>query len=129
MLSTFCLALVVYTEARGEPYDGQLMVAEVVMNRVKMKEYPNNICDVAFDYKQFSGLNSEIDLSAVVSDDAWERSIDVAYAALSGETLGTDATHYHNHTVDPYWVVSMAKLGVVGNHTFYKKLKETKYEN
>lgn len=129
MLSTFCLALVIYTEARGEPVDGQLMVAEVVLNRVAREEYPDTVCDVAFDYKQFSGLNSEIDLSAIVSDDAWERSIDVAYAALSGETLGTDATHYHNHTVEPYWVDSMDKLGVYGNHTFYKKLKETKDEN
>lgn len=124
MLSTFCLALVVYVEARGEPYDGQLMVAEVVLNRVATEGYPDTVCDVAFDYKQFSGLNSKLDLISIVSDSAWEGSVDVAIAALAGETLDTGATHYHNLDVSPYWVDSMDRLGVYGNHIFYKETKE-----
>ncbi len=73
MLSTFCLALVVYVEARGEPLDGQLMVAEVVLNRVAIEAYPDTVCDVAFDPKQFSGLNRPVDLGKILQDTAWER--------------------------------------------------------
>ena len=119
MLSTFCLALVVYVEARGEPLDGQLMVAEVVLNRVAIEAYPDTVCDVAFDPKQFSGLNRPVDLGKILQDTAWETSVAVAYDALSGNTLGTKATHFHNHKVLPYWVDSMDKLGVYGKHTFY----------
>ena len=121
MFSTFCLALVVFVEARGEPLDGQLMVAEVFLNRVAMDAYPDTVCGVVFDYKQFSGLNEPVDLVAILEDDAWGTSVDIAYAALSGRTLGTNATHFHNQKVRPYWVDSMDKLGVYGKHTFYQQ--------
>lgn len=124
MLSTLCLALVIYVEARGEPYDGQLIVAEVVLNRVAIEEYPDTVCDVAFDYKQFSGLNNELDLIGIVSDSSWNESVGVAQAALRGDTLGTNATHYHSLDVNPYWVDSMDRLGVYGNHIFYEETKE-----
>lgn len=121
MFSAFCLALVVYVEARGEPLDGQLMVAEVVLNRVAIEAYPDTVCGVVFDPKQFSGLNQPVDLVAILEDDAWGTSIDIAYAALSGNTLGTNATHFHNQKARPYWVDSMDKLGVYGKHTFYQQ--------
>lgn len=121
MFSTFCLALVVYVEARGEPLDGQLMVAEVVLNRVAMDGYPDTVCGVVFDHKQFSGLNEPVDLVAILEDDAWGTSVDIAYDALNGNTLGTNATHFHNQKVRPYWVDSMDKLGVYGKHTFYQQ--------
>lgn len=119
MFSTLCLALVIYVEARGEPLDGQLMVAEVVLNRVAMDAYPDTVCGVAFQHKQFSGLNQGVDFGKVLQDAAWLTSVDIAHEALSGNTLGTKATHYHNRKVRPYWVDSMDKLGVYGKHTFY----------
>ena len=119
MFSTFCLALVVFVEARGEPLDGQLMVAEVVLNRVAIEAYPDTVCGVVFDPKQFSGLNKPVDLATILQDDSWGTSVAIAYDALSGNTLGTTATHFHNHRVRPYWVDSMDKLGVYGKHTFY----------
>lgn len=42
------LARAVYSEARGEPYEGQVAVAAVVLNRVKSKDFPNTIKDVIF---------------------------------------------------------------------------------
>ena len=41
-----CLALNTYHEAKNQSRTGQVAVAEVVMNRVKDKRYPNNVCDV-----------------------------------------------------------------------------------
>jgi spore germination cell wall hydrolase CwlJ-like protein len=119
MLSTFCLALVVYTEARGEPLDGQLLVAEVVLNRVQSDMYPDRVCDVAFDHKQFSGLGKPLDLETLFDDPAWDTSVEVAYKALEGGTLGLGASHYHNTKVTPYWSKKLTVLGKYGKHIFY----------
>lgn len=119
MLSTFCLALVVYTEARGEPLDGQLLVAEVVLNRVQMESYPDKVCDVAFDHKQFSGLSKPLDLETIFDDPAWDTSVEVAYKALEGGILGLGASHYHNTKVTPYWSKKLTVLGKYGKHIFY----------
>ena len=121
MFSAFCLALVVYTEARGEPLDGQLLVAEVVINRVQSERYPDTVCAVAFEQHQFSGLNVTPDLEEVFVDPAWQTSVDIAYDALSGNTLGTTATHFHNTKKTPYWARKMTLLGKYGGHIFYKE--------
>ena len=42
----YCLAANSYFEARGEPFDGKIAVAQVVINRVKSKHYPNSMCEV-----------------------------------------------------------------------------------
>ena len=44
----WCLATAIYFEARGESYRGQVAVAQVVLNRVKHKLYPDTICGVVF---------------------------------------------------------------------------------
>ncbi len=119
MFSTFCLALVVYTEARGEPLDGQLLVAEVVLNRVQSEKYPDDVCSVAFEPHQFSGLKRTPDLETILVDPAWETSVDIAVEALQGPTLGSGATHYHNTKVTPYWANKLTRVGKYGKHIFY----------
>lgn len=121
MLSTFCLALVIYVEARGEPVDGQYMVADVVINRVEHEGsmWPDNVCDVVFDPKQFSGINNKLDLQKVFSDPSWEQSVVVASEALEGNTLGSNATHFHTTNSSPYWSNHLTLLGQYGNHVFY----------
>jgi spore germination cell wall hydrolase CwlJ-like protein len=128
MFSTFCLALVVYTEARGEPLDGQLLVAEVVLNRVQMEQYPDDVCTVAFQQHQFSGLKDTPDLETILVDPAWQTSIEVAvealaqrseHTALQGPILGSGATHYHTTKVTPYWSKKLTRVGKYGRHIFY----------
>lgn len=121
MLSTFCLALVIYVEARGEPIDGQLVVADVVMNRVKHEWWPDDVCSVVFDDAQFSGIGAHIDLYSVFVDPAWSASIRVATDALEGSLMGSDATHYHTTDSNPYWSNHLTLLGQYGNHIFYRE--------
>ena len=116
MLSTFCLALVIYVEARGEPVDGQYMVADVVINRVEQERWPDNVCEVVFDPKQFSGINNKLDFKSIFSDPSWEQSVVVASEALLGNTLRSDATHFHTTNSDPYWANQLTLLGQYGNH-------------
>ena len=58
MLAELCLALAVYHEARGEPLIGQKAVAEVVMNRVASDRFPDTICGVVMQPKQFSFVST-----------------------------------------------------------------------
>ena len=54
MIAATCLALNVYFEARSEPMIAQFAVAQVTMNRVASEKYPDNVCDVVWQKKQFS---------------------------------------------------------------------------
>lgn len=121
MLSTFCLALVIYVEARGEPVDGQYMIADVVINRAIAERWPDDVCGVVFDHKQFSGINNKLDLKDVFSDPDWKQSVVVASEALEGNTLRSSATHFHTTNSSPYWSNHLTLLGQYGNHIFYRE--------
>ena len=81
-----CLAKNVYHEARGEPIDGQYAVAEVTMNRVASKHYPNTVCDVVyqtnFDVIRKRNVSAfswtELDLTAPIDDRIWQRAWKIA---------------------------------------------------
>jgi spore germination cell wall hydrolase CwlJ-like protein len=121
MLTTLCLALVVYTEARGETLEGQFRVAEVVINRVGSDTYPSDLCDVAYQPKQFSGMEEGFDLLEISADPAWDTAVDVAYLSLAGDLPDTGSTHFHATSVTPYWSKKLTKVDSLGGHTFYKE--------
>ncbi len=119
-----CLALNVYHEARGEPFLGQVAVAQVTMNRVASASYPDNICDVVTQPYQFSWTGDG--LSDQPSDPrAWQDALSVAAMVLDfgARTAGvSDQTlHYHATSVTPAWSAEMASLGKIGNHRFYRQ--------
>lgn len=120
-----CLALTVYYEARGENPDGQLAVAEVVMNRVQDPRFAGDVCSVvAEDWGaephdcQFSFM---CDGKPEEPEDfiAWAVARDIANKALAGDVLGHGATHYHADYVSPWWADTLTPVGKVGSHIFY----------
>jgi len=123
-----CLAEAIYFEARGESEDGQVAVAQVVLNRVKNPAYPDSICGVVYQNKhkrnrcQFSfacdGIKDRISSPA-----AWKTAQRLARDVTDGKRFSkmVDAsTHYHATYVHPRWAKAMAKRGQVGLHIFYK---------
>jgi len=126
-----CLAEAIYFEARGEPWKGQVAVAQVVLNRVKNPTYPASICGVVYQNKhrrnrcQFSfacdGINDRIRNHAL-----WSQAQKIAREITSGDhwlkVVGA-STHYHATYVRPRWARHMIRLGRIGRHIFYK----TKY--
>jgi spore germination cell wall hydrolase CwlJ-like protein len=119
MITTLtCMAVAVYFEARGEPIDGQLLVAEVIMNRALDDRWPDEPCDVISQPRQFSFYadgrsNRPRDLEAfttalLVAKEAWE-----------GKHLETGALYYHTTAVRPVWRHDLQPIGVVGSHIFY----------
>jgi spore germination cell wall hydrolase CwlJ-like protein len=122
----YCLAQNIFFESRDEPLVGQHMVAEVTLNRVASKNYPNTICEVVWQRKQFSwthdGKHDDPSRMSYLDRAAWE---DIQKAAIeiikNPENIlpGTKATHYHADYVKPYWVKNMKYIGKVGIHLFY----------
>ncbi len=80
----YLLANLIYCEAGGEPYEGQLAVASVVMNRVLSSKFPDSIVGVIYQNKQFSPAASGRLALALASDMATERCYQAADAAMSG---------------------------------------------
>lgn len=116
-----CLALNVYYEARGEPISGQIAVAQVTMNRVAHKNWPNNVCDVVYQKKQFSWTISSKNKSPKnkkLYKEIYEIAEEVYYLRTADEVDG--AVFFHADFVKPSWSKKMIKVGKIGGHIFYK---------
>ena len=119
-LSHQCLALNVYWEARNQALSGQLAVAQVTMNRVRDPRYPNDICEVVYDHRQFSWYWDGLPDSPR-EPHAWLNARLVASAAIhgSGHAELDRVTHYHAVYSQPYWKDSMTMVTTIGDHVFY----------
>ncbi len=121
----YCAAQNIYFESRGEPDLGQLGVGQVVLNRVNSHKWPDTICDVVWQEKQFSwthdGKSDRIKLSTKQDRRVWIKSVFYAVTSMVENDATNGATHYHNTSVEPYWVASMTQTAHIGNHIFYKE--------
>ncbi|MEQ9144159.1 MAG: cell wall hydrolase [Parvibaculaceae bacterium] len=127
-----CLATGVYFEARGESYPGQMAVADVIMNRVASKDYPNTICGVVFQgsYRQtgcqFSfTCDGESDRPRDLQ--AWRKAQRLASIITMGvareRLVAENVTHYHADYVEPFWAAHLHKVAKIGRHIFYSRTR------
>ena len=122
-----CLSEAIYYEARSEKTAGQKAVAEVILNRVKSKHFPNTICGVVYQGAerttgcQFSfacdGSNS-----ILPSGKTWGRSQKIAKHMMLGMSspLTNRSTHYHTENINPHWASSLRQTRQYGTHVFYR---------
>jgi hypothetical protein len=121
-----CLTAAIYYEAAYEPHDGQTAVAQVVLNRMRLPQYPHSVCGVVFQGSERStgcqfSFTCDGSMRRPPSIEGWRRASAVAQAALSGQVnshVGW-ATHYHADYVAPYWAPKLIKLKTIGRHIFY----------
>ena len=118
MTPLLCLALAIYFEARGENLMGQKAVAQVVINRVEDARYPDTVCGVVWEPKQFS-FTHDGKPEKMYEVEARETAMQVAEEALQGNGLNITSTHYHSNKVMPYWKTHYKLDGRVDNHYFY----------
>lgn len=114
-----CLARNIYHEARGEPLEGQIAVAQVTLNRVQSPGYHNSVCGVVYAHRQFSWT---LDKRKQVRDaKAWRAALDVSRAVLTKAVALPEfaATHFHTKQVKPRWAKTKTRVAVIGNHIFY----------
>jgi spore germination cell wall hydrolase CwlJ-like protein len=116
-----CLAKAVYFESRGEPVEGQLAVAEVVMNRAASGRYPTNLCDVITQPAQFSFIRHGHFPTPDEGSAAWRKAVAVAKIARDKlvSNLPTDVLWYHAEYVAPSWAKRLDKTAQIGLHIFY----------
>ena len=110
------LARVVYGEARGEPYTGQVAVAAVVLNRVKSSKFPNTISGVVYQNGAFDAV---ADGQINMTPDATAKK--AAQDALNGWDPSYGAIYYFNpSTATNKWIWSRPMTVTIGKHIFCK---------
>lgn len=123
-----CLAQGIYFEARSESEQGQAAVAQVILNRVVSRLYPNSVCGVVFQnahrYKacQFS-FACEGKSLRITESGPWKRAQRIAREVLQGKTYLSKvggSTHYHATYVRPRWSYKLKRMKRIGTHIFYK---------
>jgi hypothetical protein len=120
-----CLARTIYFEAGNQSYYGKIAVGSVVMNRVNDERYPDTICGVIKQHKQFSWY-SDGKSDVPFDGPAWKNSIQAAKEVLCGcdkaSGLFDDASvqYYHADYVSPSWAKKMQRVAKIDNHIFYR---------
>jgi spore germination cell wall hydrolase CwlJ-like protein len=123
-----CLAEAVYYEGRGETMEGQIAVAQVVLNRVRSGKWPDTICGVVREGREGRGESCQFPAVCRAgerppeTDVAWQRAALLADDAAAGRAWLnelTEATHYHNASAKPPWRLSMQLIRKIGWRMFY----------
>lgn len=111
---TYLLAKAVYSEARGEPYVGQVAIAAVILNRVKSSAFPNTVAGVIYQPWAFTAVHDgqfELEPNAT------------AYQAARDALNGWDPTYgsiyyYNPRTATNTWIRSRKVTTTIGKHVF-----------
>ncbi|MCF3941660.1 spore cortex-lytic enzyme [Oceanobacillus alkalisoli] len=110
------MANAVYGEARGEPYEGQVAVAAVILNRVASPSFPNTVSGVIFEPRAFT---------AVADGQIWltpnERAREAVLDAINGWDPSSNAIYYFNpDTATSPWIWTRPQIKKIGKHIFAK---------
>jgi len=129
-----CLAQAIYHEARGESLDGQMAVANVIINRAFSKKYPSTICGVVFQNADKGKYKCQFTFACDGRSDegkeraAWNRSMKLAEEAFAefqrGErpdVLPGGVLYYHTTAVAPKWSHTFRRVAAIGSHVFYSQ--------
>ena len=110
------LARLIYGEARGESYVGQVAVGAVVMNRIKSSSFPNTMAGVIYQRYAFTAVD---DGQINLTPNATARK--AAEDAMNGWDPSYGAIYYYNpKTATSSWIFSRTTTVTIGNHVFAK---------
>lgn len=108
------LARLISAEARGEPYNGQVAVGAVVLNRVEHPSFPNTVSGVIYQAGAFTCLQDG-QFYEPVADSAYKAARD----ALAGADPSGGAIYYFNPvTATSSWIWSRPHILTIGKHRF-----------
>ncbi len=108
------MANAVYGESRGEPYEGQVAVAAVILNRLESPDFPNTISEIIFQPGAFT---------AVADGQIWltpnDRAKQAVLDAMNGWDPSENALYYFNPvTATSKWIWSRPQIKQIGEHIF-----------
>lgn len=112
------MARAINGEARGEPYEGQVAVGAVILNRVKDSRFPNSISGVIYQPGAFTAV-SDGQINAAISEGS------TVYKAAQDAMNGWDPTggcvyYFNPSTATNKWIWSRPLVKTIGKHRFCK---------
>ena len=108
------LAKIISAESRGEPYQGQVAVGAVILNRIEHPSFPNTLAGVIYQPGAFSCLYDG-GVNAPVADSAYRAARD----AINGNDPSGGAVYYNNPAKSTNkWIFSRPVITVIGSHRF-----------
>ena len=133
-----CLALNSYFEARNQSLAGQIAVAQVVLNRVRSKDYPDTICEVIQQGPTYENWKGNVlpvrnqchfswwcdGMSDIPQDkETYSNILSIMQDLLDNKTLDITegSVYYHADYVKPSWANEVQQTLIIDNHIFYKR--------
>ncbi|MGN1402036.1 MAG: cell wall hydrolase [Bacillus sp. (in: firmicutes)] len=109
------MARLVHAEAKGEPYEGKMAVATVVLNRLNSPDFPDTVKEVIYAKGQFCPVrNGSINQAA---DRDSVKAVNEAIATYGDDSL--EATFFYNpKTAGDSWIKTLKVVDKIGNHNF-----------
>lgn len=108
------LARIISAESRGEPYEGQVAVGAVILNRIAHPSFPNTLAGVIYQPGAFSCLDD-----GQVNEPVSESAERAARDAMNGWDPTGGAIYYFNpNTATSKWIWSRPVITVIGSHRF-----------
>lgn len=112
------LARAINGEARGEPYEGQVAIGAVILNRVKDSRFPNTIAGVIYQSGAFTAV-SDGQINQAMEDETTV--MKAARDAMNGWDPTDGAVYYFNPaTATNKWIWSRPLIKTIGKHRFCK---------
>lgn len=115
-----CLAGAIYFEAKGESLDGQLAVAQTILNRTRSGRFPTSVCGVVMQPSQFSFVRGGGFPPIARASRHWKNAVAIAHIARNDlwDSSVDNALYFHARRVNPGW--RLRKIAALGNHVFYR---------
>ena len=125
-----CIAMAIYFEARSEPLEGQVAVANTIMNRVHSPYFPDTPCEVVKQGRYWAGhpLRNQCHFSYwcdgkpeyIKDQQAYTKALSIAVNAEKLFDVTYGSTYYHSDDVNPYWSDGLKLVRQIGRHLFYQ---------
>ncbi|KEK22824.1 LysM peptidoglycan-binding domain-containing protein [Bacillus gaemokensis] len=117
---TDLMARLVTAEAGGEPYEGKVAVAKVILNRVHAKEFPNTITDVIYEPIKYGYAFTPV-TDGRINQPATPEARMAVEEAISTKGTNSDWLYFYNPTTSTdKWITTRQTVAVIGNHVFAK---------
>ncbi len=112
----YWLARIISSESRGEPLRGQMAVGNIILNRVRSRDFPNTIYGVIFQKNQFSPV-----LNGTIYETPSWTAICAAKMCLEGYSISNDVLFFCNLSItSSNWITKNRAVAFkLGNHTFF----------
>ncbi|NKE06629.1 cell wall hydrolase [Mesobacillus selenatarsenatis] len=107
------LARLVHAEAKGEPYEGKVAVAEVVLNRVENEQFPDSVKEVIYQKNAFQPVQN-----GAINKPANEEAINAVEDALENDNKIDSLYFYNPDTATSQWIFTREVVKTIGKHAF-----------